>query len=1166
LAAVIELQIQADIKQAAAGLQTMLTQLTKLGTGSESQAKVVQSSITKLITASKSLQGLDFGTHFEQETKKISDSAEAMQAKAAGMEKLFESFGTNVNLSGLVAAFQNTDKSVEALEAQMVSLQQAIALTADPIILQRFGDQLNKLQSQLAAVKVVGAVKVEKIDIPRIDVPLVAPKIDVSQLKALQASFNDTIDPVTQLENRLKGLQDAVGKSTNPVLVASFRAEIEKLKTQLTGLKFDKIDVDPTSLRVLQSAFIDANKPLEQLQREISVVDDVLKQATANGSKDVGRLRDVLVTLNTQFAKVNASSLETAFDASIKSAQQLKNEIFALGAKINIEANPEDIIRFSDQIKILQGQLNNLKFGGIDLQIDTTSLSRLQSAFIDAIKPAQQLEQEIEALEQALNITADPSALKVYGAQIVKLKGQLNSVNVTSFETAIAKAGKAAQVASNRYKPFVKGSNEALRATVDLGRVLQDAPFGFIGIANNINPLVESFQRLGKESGSLKGALRALGGSLIGAGGLGLALSAFQFIALGGGDAIKKMFSGADDAKRKADSLKEAANAAKEAAENFILSLNDVAQANIRGAQQAQDELLNVELLYKATQNQNLAYVERKKAVDALQNQYPKYFKNLSDEAILAGGAAQAYDKLRDSLIAVARAEASKAKIQEIAAENLVFEEQRAKVLEQQLRAALKLTKATKDLNKASDQGIVAAGGVGGFGGGTVSQKSSRQVDLDVAQGVFNSKLKETDEITQKINKNVERQKRLYENIAGLIDVNGVDTIIGAAGKAIEESTDRTKFNFFDRFFDLTPPENQIEQQVKEMADVAKSFAQKNIDLFKVKVGDKFIDLSELDKVSDRREVVELGKKVWESIQNGLVQFKPPKIDLATEINLVPSDNSLTAEQAEILINKFTRSIEDLQGKANVDVKINIDDVKKADEAIKSLQQKVKDFSKNAGINSEFSFGEAVDKEIQKIMQKQLDAFISKNMKANMSEKELEEFEQRLAGLSGALANSFAFLGQILGGLQQGFAAFFETVITGSGNAFQKLGQAVSQMLTKLVASLAAMAAISGILSLIFPGAGGFSKIFSGLIGSSFGIKPFAAGGLVYGPTLGLVGEGSGTSRSNPEVIAPLDKLKNYISGASNGGFANGQLVSVVRGKDIALVYERFNGYSKGNA
>tara|TARA_R100000655_G_scaffold62757_3_gene101243 strand:+ start:4788 stop:6497 length:1710 start_codon:yes stop_codon:yes gene_type:complete len=40
-----------------------------------------------------------------------------------------------------------------------------------------------------------------------------------------------------------------------------------------------------------------------------------------------------------------------------------------------------------------------------------------------------------------------------------------------------------------------------------------------------------------------------------------------------------------------------------------------------------------------------------------------------------------------------------------------------------------------------------------------------------------------------------------------------------------------------------------------------------------------------------------------------------------------------------------------------------------------------------------------------------------------------------------------------------------------------------------------------------------------------------ANGGLATGPTMALVGEGSGTSISNPEVIAPLDKLKNYMGG-----------------------------------
>ena len=40
-------------------------------------------------------------------------------------------------------------------------------------------------------------------------------------------------------------------------------------------------------------------------------------------------------------------------------------------------------------------------------------------------------------------------------------------------------------------------------------------------------------------------------------------------------------------------------------------------------------------------------------------------------------------------------------------------------------------------------------------------------------------------------------------------------------------------------------------------------------------------------------------------------------------------------------------------------------------------------------------------------------------------------------------------------------------------------------------------------------------------------------GGIVSSPTLGLMGEYPG-ARSNPEVIAPLDKLKNMIGENDN--------------------------------
>lgn len=85
-----------------------------------------------------------------------------------------------------------------------------------------------------------------------------------------------------------------------------------------------------------------------------------------------------------------------------------------------------------------------------------------------------------------------------------------------------------------------------------------------------------------------------------------------------------------------------------------------------------------------------------------------------------------------------------------------------------------------------------------------------------------------------------------------------------------------------------------------------------------------------------------------------------------------------------------------------------------------------------------------------------------------------------------------------------------------------------------------------------FAGAGiaaGFIAMMEGLV-ASVAVTPFANGGLVYGPTLALMGEYGGAS-SNPEVIAPLDKLKSLI-GDTGGGFS-GRLEARLRGRDIVL-------------
>lgn len=85
------------------------------------------------------------------------------------------------------------------------------------------------------------------------------------------------------------------------------------------------------------------------------------------------------------------------------------------------------------------------------------------------------------------------------------------------------------------------GSNQAGQALSNLGRIAQDAPFGFIGISNNINPLLESFQRLKAETGSTGTALKSLGSSLLGAGGIGIAVSVISGLLVVFGD---KLFAG----------------------------------------------------------------------------------------------------------------------------------------------------------------------------------------------------------------------------------------------------------------------------------------------------------------------------------------------------------------------------------------------------------------------------------------------------------------------------------------------------------------------------------------------------------------------------------------------------------------------------------------------
>lgn len=85
------------------------------------------------------------------------------------------------------------------------------------------------------------------------------------------------------------------------------------------------------------------------------------------------------------------------------------------------------------------------------------------------------------------------------------------------------------------------------------------------------------------------------------------------------------------------------------------------------------------------------------------------------------------------------------------------------------------------------------------------------------------------------------------------------------------------------------------------------------------------------------------------------------------------------------------------------------------------------------------------------------------------------------------------------------------------------------------------------------------APLMSALIGAQIAliaaqpIPQFAAGGIVSGPTLGIMGEYAG-AKSNPEVIAPLNKLKSMLPGSGTE-----TVIPDVRitGEDLLIVFER---------
>lgn len=263
-------------------------------------------------------------------------------------------------------------------------------------------------------------------------------------------------------------------------------------------------------------------------------------------------------------------------------------------------------------------------------------------------------------------------------------------------------------------------------ATFQLSQVFRELPAftfsattGIMALSNNLPMLRDGFiqvaQATNKTTGEVNGtmgALKIFGKEIFSVGNLfTLAIAAITIFS----EEIIALFQ---NSKKAVDIQKEFADAMAE------------------GTKNAYKEQISVQSLYDTMTNTNKSMEERVDAMKKLRDEYPAYFKDLTDEEMLTGKAGEAYKNLANDILSVARARVAEQKIADIYSETL----------EDEIKLKEKLQKASalEQLNR----------------GKPVFMTQSISPTTGIAQGV-NLFGAEADKYREQVRKNA--QTELYE-------------------------------------------------------------------------------------------------------------------------------------------------------------------------------------------------------------------------------------------------------------------------------------------------------------------------------------------------------------------------------------------------------------------
>lgn len=318
-------------------------------------------------------------------------------------------------------------------------------------------------------------------------------------------------------------------------------------------------------------------------------------------------------------------------------------------------------------------------------------------------KKAKEAQDAITQLEkQLLDLRKEKLTLSDKG-ELAKNKADIQQTTLALKEQRIAlresnvqlkertQALKTAGTAQQQFRSQVGASNAV---ALEFNRIIQDAPFGIIGIGNNIQQLASQFSVLRASAGGTGAALKAslqslvspVNLALIGVSALTSLWTAYQLGVFDSAEATKEFVS---ESQKLAESLS-----------NVEKNLGAIERARLNSAKSAQEELIKVSLLKDVIEDINRPLSERTKAYESLVEVQPDIIKYTTQEKALANGLGDAYLKVVDAITQRATAVAIEEELVRIAKEKLTLLKRESQETDLQIKLENQRIKLINERNK----------------------------------------------------------------------------------------------------------------------------------------------------------------------------------------------------------------------------------------------------------------------------------------------------------------------------------------------------------------------------------------------------------------------------------------------------------------------------------